>query len=169
MRALFTALFFCAAAAPASADCALDTITAALESPVDGLRLLERPVSDVQSAEGGEWRIYREPDGRVHSIIRIDAGESGRSETRLSMVNRQTYGIARTRVDYLRHAFIEDGPFGIARRTTEYFYYCDGKPHVPGQAAAVVDVITYPKAAVEAQQLMVLDKDVADFTRGLAH
>ena len=56
MRALFTALFFCTAAAPASADCALDSITAALESPVDGLKLLARPVSDVQSAEGGEWR-----------------------------------------------------------------------------------------------------------------
>jgi hypothetical protein len=75
----------------------------------------------------------------VHSIIHIDGGESGRSETRHSVVNRQTYGIAMTRIDYLRHAFVEDGPFGIARHTTEYFYFCDGKPYVPGENGAVVD------------------------------
>lgn len=154
--------------AGAAADCPLDRIEQALASPLTGLKQLDREVSDVQSTEGGIWQIYREKDGRVHSIIRLDAGESGRNETRLSIVNRQTYGIARTRIDYIRHAFVEEGPFGIARRTTEYYYFCGGKAHVPSESGAMVDLVDYPKAAAEAQKLMVLDKDVADFTKGLA-
>ena len=42
-------------------------------------------------------------------------------ERRLAIVNRKTYGIAVTRVDYLRHAFIEEaGPNATAKRTTDY-------------------------------------------------
>jgi len=155
------------AATPAAADCPLDRIEAALASSTAGLKQLDRDVSDVQSTEGGVWQIFREKDGRVHSIIRIDAGESGRNETRLSVVNRQTYGIASTRIDYIRHAFVEEGPFGIVRRTTDYYYFCGGKPYVPGATGATVDRVQYEKDATEMQRRMVLDKDVADFTKGL--
>jgi hypothetical protein len=167
---LFFAMFALAMfiTAPAFADCPLDKIEAALASPTDGLKLLEREVSDVQSAEGGVWQIYREKDGRVHSIVRIDAGESGRSEIRLSPVNRKTYGIASTRIDYIRHAFVEEGPFGIVRRTTDYYYYCGGKPYVPSGNSTTVDREQYGKDALEMQSRMVLDNDVADFTKGLA-
>ncbi|MCB1380569.1 MAG: hypothetical protein KDK89_19715 [Alphaproteobacteria bacterium] len=168
MRRILAAILFCASATAAQADCPLDKIEAALAASLDAMRPLEREVSDVQSTEGGLWQIYREKDGRVNTILRIDAGESGRSETRLSIVNRKTYGIARTRVDYLRHAFVEEGPFGIARRTVDYFYYCDGRAHVPAGNGAMVDLVEYPKAADEAQRDMILNADVADFTKGLA-
>ena len=136
---------------------------------MEGLKKLEREVTDVQSTEGGVWEIYREADGRVHSIIRIDGGESGMSERRLSVVNRQTYGIAVTRVDYMRHAFIEDGgPNGTAARRTDYYYFCEGKLYVPPEGYAMFDLKAYTEAGNAAQNVMVLDKDVADFTKGLA-
>jgi hypothetical protein len=152
-----------------AADCALDKIETALAAPLDDLKQLDRDVTDVQSTEGGTWRIFREDDGRVHTIMRIDGGESGMSERRLSIVNRQTYGIAVIRVDYLRHAFIENaGPNGTARRTTEYYYYCAGKLYVPPADYSMLDAGAYTKAGNDAQSAMIRDKDVADFTKGLA-
>lgn len=156
-------------AAPAFADCDTQKIEAALGAPLDALKPYEREVSDVQSTEGGVWQVYREKDGRLNSIKRIDGGESGMSERRLSVVNRKTYGIAVTRVDYLRHAFIENaGPNGTARRTTNYYYFCDGKLLLPPRDYFGGDVDAYAKDGTEAQKAMVLDKDIAEFTKGLA-
>ena len=153
----------------AAADCATDKIERALIAPLDQLNKLEREVTDVQSTEGGLWQIYREPDGRVNSIIRIDGGESGMSESRLSIVDRKTYGIAVTRIDYLRHAFVEDaGPNGTARRTTDYYYFCGGSLYLPPEGYAMFDQQTYSAAGIATQAAMVKDKDVADFTKGLA-
>ena len=157
------------AALPVRAECPLDKIDAALASSTQGLKTLERDVSDVQSTEGGVWQIYREKDGRVHSIIRIDAGEMGRNDTRLSMVNRNIYGISSTRIDYLRHAFIEDaGPNAEARRTTTNYYFCDGKQYLPPDGMSLLDGETYKADGLDLQKMMVLHKDVADFTKGLA-
>ena len=156
-------------ASSAWADCDPGTIERALGSSLAGLKSLERDVTDVQSTEGGQWTIYRETDGRVHTIVRIDGGESGRLDTRLSIVNRKTYGIATTRTDYLRHAFIEDGgPNGTARRTTDYFYYCDGKLYIPPTDYFMGDLDAYKARGADMQKMMVLDKDVAGFTKGLA-
>lgn len=156
-------------ATPALADCDTQKIEAALSASLDGMKPYERDVSDVQSTEGGVWNVYREKDGRLHSIMRLDGGESGMSERRLSVVNRKTYGIAVTRVDYLRHAFIEDaGPNGTAKRTTDYYYFCDGKLLVPNKDYFGGDADAYAKNGAEAQKAMVMDKDIAEFTKGLA-
>ena len=157
-------------AGPASsADCATGEIETALAASLDGLKRFEREVTDVQSTEGGIWQIYREADGRVNSIFRIDGGESGMSESRLSIVNRKTYGIAVTRIDYLRHAFVEEaGPNGTARRITDYYYFCDGSLYLPPEGYAMLDLQAYSAAGTAAQAAMVKDKDVADFTKGLA-
>jgi hypothetical protein len=170
MRTFVTAVLLIIAATPAvAAECAVDRIEQALAAPLDKLKQIEREVTDVQSTEGGVWRIYREADGRVHSIIRIDGGESGMSERRLSAVNRRSYGIAATRVDYLRHAFIDDGgPNGTAKRTTSYYYFCDGKLYLPPADYFMGDLTQYEAEGREAQKAMVLDRDVADFTKGLA-
>lgn len=156
-------------ASPALAECDTQKIEAALGASLDKLKPYERDVSDVQSTEGGYWRVYREKDGRLNSIIRLDGGESGMNERRLSTVNRKTYGIAVTRVDYLRHAFIEDaGPNGTAKRTTDFYYFCDGKLLVPNKDYFGGDADAYAKDGAEAQRAMVLDKDIAEFTKGLA-
>jgi hypothetical protein len=156
-------------AAPAFAECDTQKIEAALDAPLGSLKPAERDVSDVQSTEGGVWQIYREKDGRLNSIIRIDGGESGMGERRLSVVNRKTYGIAVTRIDYLRHAFIEDaGPNGTAKRTTDYYYICEGKLLRPSADYFMGDRDAYIKAGAEALAAMVKDKDIAEFTKGLA-
>lgn len=158
---LFTAM-------PAAADCDLAAIEDALTAPLSGLKRLERDVTNAQSTEGGLWSIYREADGRVNTIVRIDGGETGMSERRLSIVNRRTYGIAVTRFDYMRHAFIESaGPNATAKRTTEYFFFCEGKLYLPPESYAMFDAAAYSAAGVEAQAAMVKDNDIADFTKGL--
>ena len=168
MKYLAATLLIMLGTVPAHAGCAIDEISAALESSLESMKPLIREVTDVQSTEGGEWSIYREKDGRVHSIIRIDGGESGRNDTRLSIVNRQTYGIASTRTDYLRHAFVEGSPNGTARETTDYYYFCGGKIYLPDSENSMIDLDVYKKAAAEVQKTMLGDKDVTDFTKGLA-
>lgn len=169
MKLTLASVFIIASAAAANAECPVSDIEKALAQPLPPMKMMEREVSDIQSTEGGVWRIYRGTSGNVHSIIRIDGGESGMGERRLSIVDGKAYGIAVTRVDYLRHAFIDDaGPNGTAKRTTEYFYYCGGKLFLPPADFATPDLAAYAKAGAEAQKTMVMDKDVAEFTRALA-
>ena len=158
MKPLFAlACLLLAATSALADDCALSQIEAALTTPLDGLNKLERDVTDVQSTEGGQWEIYRESDGRVNTIIRIDGGEMGRSELRLTILNRRTYGISDTSVQYTRHiAYTQGGPLGTSSRTTRFHYYCNGKPAIASSEA------------LEVQESILKDKDVADFTKGLA-
>ena len=151
-----------------AAECPLPKIEAALTAPLDTMKPLERDVSESQSTEGGRWQIYREKDGRVNTIIRGDYGESGRGEMRLSIVNRNTYGIAKTRIDYIRHAFLDDqGPFAFHKVTTEYFFYCDGKLYLPGETGATMDLAQYKKDGDVVLAAFLAAKDVADFAKGL--
>lgn len=170
MRLLLAATLLLAAAATASAgECPVAGIEAILTAPLDGLKVTEREVTDIQSTEGGVWRVYSTADGTAHSIVRLDGGESGRGERRLGIVDGETYGIAVTRIDYLRHAFIEEaGPNGTAKRTTEYFYYCGGTLYLPPANFATPDLAAYAAAGKAAMTMMVLDKDIADLTKGLA-
>lgn len=168
MKTLFTTLFMFLACGTALAECPVSEIEKALGAPLDGLKKVEREVSDIQSTEGGVWRIFRKEDGGLATLIRIDGGESGMGERRLSVVNPNAYGISVTRVDYLRHAFLEEGgPNGTAKRTTEFFYYCDGKLHLPPEQFATMGG-DYAKAGADAQKAMITDTDVADVTKGLA-
>ena len=169
MKTLFTMLLMFSTCGMALADCPVSAIEKALGTPLEGLKKVERQVSDIQSTEGGVWRIYRKKDGRLNTLVRIDAGESGMSERRLSVVGPDAYGISVTRVDYLRHAFLDDGgPNGTAKRTTEYFYFCDGKLYVPPELYATATMNeNYTKAGADAQKAMLLDKDVAELTKAL--
>ena len=150
-----------------AADCPLDDIDTVLEAPLNNLEKIEKDVSEAQSSEGGSWLIYKDDKGRVHTIIRIDYGEGGRSEIRLSVVDARTYGIERTRYGYIRHIFVQ-GPFAIAQRTTDYYFFCDGRVYLPAADGAMVDLETYAKDAAEAQTVIVGSPDVAEFTKDLA-
>lgn len=168
MKTLFTMIFLACGSTTVLAACPVDKIEKALATPLEGLKKVERAVSDVQSTEGGVWQIYRRKDGQLIALLRIDGGESGMAERRLGVVSPDAYGISVTRVDYLRHAFIDNGgPNGTAKRTTEYFYYCGGKLYVPPVEYATLDGTEYAKAGAEAQKAMIGDKDVADVTKAL--
>ncbi len=162
---IFALLFF---AVPAWAECDLAVIESALDAPLSGMKPTEFDVSDISSTEGGAWSVYREADGRLNTIMRNDYGESGRQESRLSVVNRASYGIAVTRIDYLRHAFLEEaGPNATARRSTDFYYFCDGKPHMPLEGASLVDINAYKEQAAKALADMRDHPDIAKFTIGL--
>lgn len=168
MRLLLAAALLLGSCAAAFAECPVGDIEKALGASLDTLKKTEKPVTDIQSTDGGVWRIYQRPGGMLDTLVRIDAGESGMGETRLAIVNDGAYGIARTRVDYLRHAFIDDaGPNGTAKRTTEYFYFCDGKLYLPPAMYATLDNAAYAKTGEETQNRMLLDKDVAALTASL--
>jgi hypothetical protein len=167
-KPLLLTLSLLALADPAQAECDIASSSNALAASLDSMKPYEREATVSQSTEGGAWQIYREKDGRLNTIVRVDGGESGMGETRLSVVNRQTYGIASTRVDYLRHAFIEEGPFGDYKRTTTYYYFCGGQVYVPPESASMVEAESYRKEAAELKAEMLDDKDVAEFTKGLA-
>lgn len=167
MKTLLTMFLLCGTCGAAFAGCPVDRIEKALSTSLDGLQKVERQATDIRSTEGGVWRIYRGKDGRLDTLVRIDAGETGMNERRLSVVSPDAYGIAATRVDYLRHAFLsEGGPNGTAKRTTEYFYFCGGKLHLPPEQFATVGE-GYAAAAAAAQKAMLDDKDVAALTRAL--
>ena len=169
MRIAFAAgLLFASAAAASAEDCPVSRIEEALTAPLGQMKMTERSVTDIQSTEGGIWRIYAGPEGKVHTILRLDGGESGSSERRLSILDGEAYGITVTRIDYLRHAFIDEaGPNGTAKRTTEFFYICGGKVYLPPAQFATPDLEAYAAAGQAAIRMMVQDKDVADVTAGL--
>lgn len=168
MKFRLAATMLLASASGSYAACDIDAISNALDASLADMKPVEIDVTEVASTEGGAWNIYREKDGRLHTITRADYGESGRNETRLSVVNRSTYGIASTRIDYLRHAFLEEaGPNGTAKRSTVYYYFCDGKLYVPSTDAAMVDSDAYPKEGSAALAQMRDSADIAKFTIGL--
>ena len=165
---LATALLLATATAALADECPVSRIEEALTAPLDQMKMTERSVTDIQSTEGGVWRIYAGPEGGVHTIVRLDGGESGSSERRLSIIDDEAYGITVTRIDYLRHAFIDEaGPNGTAKRTTDFFYVCGGKVYLPPAQFATPDLEAYAATGAEAIRMMVLDKDVADVTAGL--
>lgn len=168
MRVPLAIILLAGLAGPALAECPVGEIEKALTAPLDGLKVTEQPATDIQSTEGGVWRIYRGTDGGVETLIRLDGGESGMNEYRLSIVSTGAYGISSTRVDYLRHAFVDDGgPNGTARRSTSFYYFCDGTVFLPPEQYGTAALAGYPEEAAANQKRMLLDKDVADLVKDL--
>lgn len=168
MRIPLAIILLAGLAAPAFAECPVNEIEKAVTAPLDGLQMTEQPATDIQSTEGGVWRIYRSADGGVGTLIRLDGGESGMNEYRLSIVSPDAYGISAMRLDYLRHAFVDNGgPNGTTRRSTAYYYFCDGKLFLPPPEFATAALAGYAEEATTNQKRMLLDKDVADLVKDL--
>ena len=167
MKILFTMLLILGNCGMAFADCPAGEIEKSLTASLEGMKSEERPVTDIQSTEGGIWRVYRGPNGALTTLLRLDGGESGMNERRLSVLNPSAYGISVTRVDYLRHAFIDDaGPNATAGRRTEFFYYCGGRLYLPPEIYATVGA-DYARNGDAAQKAMLMDKDVEALTKPL--
>ena len=147
-------------------SCDLDPLTAALAAPLEQRQALEFEVAVPQMTEGGVWRIYRDNTKNVTDILRLDGGESGRIETRLSFAGPRLYGISRTRFDYIRHAFLE-GPFAIARVETHFYYFCGGKPYAPPQDSTMLDNPVHVKEAEAARAGFLRAKEIAAYVGGL--
>ena len=155
-------------AGPALAECPVGEIEKALTAPLEGLKMTQQPATDIQSTEGGVWRIYKGAAGKVETLIRLDGGESGMNEYRLSIVSPDAYGISAMRIDYLRHAFVDNGgPNGTARRSTSFYYFCDGQLFLPPPEFATAALAGYTEEASANQKRMLLDADVASLVKDL--
>lgn len=167
MKRLLNIMALLVSAPLAHAECPLDRIEEALNASLDAMKPLERDVTDVRSTQGGIWQIYRETDGRVTAIVRNDYGETGRNELRLGVVSRRFYGIASTRMDYFHHIF-DEKPNAVARKITNYYYFCDGKLLPPDDDTGHFDREAVSGEGATEWQRIFGDKDVAEFTGDLA-
>jgi hypothetical protein len=150
-----------------AAGCDLDAISAALDASLEGMKPYEREAVETQSTEGGGWQVFREKDGRLNTVVRSDFGESGRNDTRLSAVNRETWGISATRTDYNRHAFAEDGgPFAVVRKTTVYYFFCGGKLYTPPPEWSTTGE-DYAVEAGKAKEAFFKATEISEFVKGL--
>ncbi|MFN0192545.1 MAG: hypothetical protein ACKVP5_11320 [Aestuariivirga sp.] len=150
-----------------AAECDLAAISEALDAPLVAMKATEVEVAEVQSTEGGVWEIYREKDGRLNTVIRIDAGEMGRSDTRLSVVDRAAWGISSTISEYNRHAFAEGGgPLAVVKKITVYYFFCGGKLHTPPPEWSTTGD-EYAAAAGGAKDTFFKAPEIAEFIKGL--
>lgn len=145
-----------------ASDCPIPDLEMAGEASLNAMKPLEIEAAEQRSVEGGTWQIYREKDGRVHTIVRIDGGESGRVETRLSVLNRHAFTIGERNITYNRN-YAHEGPFFFASEERKNYYFCDGK--LVGTETGGED---YEKAGRELRDLFLNAKEIAGFTKGLA-
>lgn len=109
------------------------------------------PVTQGESSEGGEWRIYRDKKKKLTGIVRADLGEAGRAEIRLAFIDRKNYAIRRTSFRYNGH-FAMGFPVAVIREESDIYYFCGGKLYTltEDEAMAGTDP-AYVKAAEEAR------------------
>lgn len=122
-------LSMCLATSPALAcDPALfDRITVPMPTLADETI----DVSELTSTEGGEWQVWRNADGAVDQLARIDYGEMGRVAARLVVSSADAYAITQTTVLYSAPLYVE-GSMPI-REETDIYVFCSGELAGPGE------------------------------------
>ncbi|GEM_PF-3432530 len=89
-------------------------------------------VSEVQSVEGGEWKVWQRPDGSgAEEVVRIDYGEMARLETRLVIDGPDDYAITQARYLYSVPMYLEGST--VVRIETDIYMYCDGALVLPSE------------------------------------
>lgn len=133
------AIAFAFAASPTLA-CPVSTLVTLSKGPLGKLKKAEFDVAEQQSAEGGRWQVYSRRDGIVHSIVRTDYGETGRTTSRASFLDAKTFAIT-VAVERYDKPIGTTGDVKVAGRTAKTFLYCeregkilgsDGRPGTPG-------------------------------------
>src|SRR5262245_49755426 len=112
---------------PTSA-CPLDRLARIADEPLKSLHRKQLPVSEVMSAEGGFWEIYRRRNGALHSIVRFDLGETGQGRTRVSFVTPKEFVIVATTVKY---ALPLPNKVRIASTVSTRYFFCGDVVYVP--------------------------------------
>ena len=153
MRRLIGAAFLALISVPAAADCPkLRDIEERLAVPLPDRESEAIPVNDMQSSEGGEWRIYRDKKRKLTGIVRADLGEAGRAELRLAFLDRRNYAIRKTMFRYNGH-FAMGLPVAVVREESDIFYFCSGRLYTLSEEQAMVGTDpAYVKAAEEARE-----------------
>jgi len=120
-------------------------------------------VAEVQSTEGGEWKVYFAPDGKtVQNLERHDYGEGGRWAARLIVSSPDAYAIRNTTYGYSAPNNVSGAT--TIREETDIFIFCAGKLHLPEEEFGLDP--EYRKKAAEA--LKTFDApEVAKYVSGL--
>lgn len=173
------ALLLILCSSSAFAECNPWKIEQALSNQLENIQPKDIPATNVASTDGGLWRIFREPDGRLNTIIRYEFGESYRREIRLSVINRSTYGIAVSNIRYLyEYPYFDAESNGVSIRNISYFYYCDGKPFLRNNESfpnyrefnlhsGFENQNAYSDEALKIRNEFIDDPDVQEITKGL--
>ncbi|MBJ3783370.1 hypothetical protein [Devosia sediminis] len=86
-------------------------------------------VAEIQSVEGGEWKVWMGDDGTAEEIVRIDYGEMGRLETRMVLDGAAAYGVTQTRYHYAAPIYAEGA--ATVRIETDIYVFCDAALELP--------------------------------------
>lgn len=128
-----------------------------LDQPIEEQADETREVAEIQSAEGGEWKIWTTAAGGTAEVARIDYGEMGRSQTRLLIESEDAFAITRTLYRYSVPIFAEGSM--TVRVETDIYMVCDGKLLAPGEDFGVDP--SYAEAA-DAARAVFRAEEIAD-------
>ena len=112
-----------------AAACPLDRLTRIASEPLKGLHRTDQALSEVISTEGRRWQIYRRRNGTLHSIIRLDLGETGRAELRASFATPDEFVIVATTVRY-KFPLPNTKP-GISSTESTRYFFCRDLVYIP--------------------------------------
>jgi len=121
----------------AAFGCSVVELAKKVHEPLQAYRKKEVEARKWHSAEGGAWHTYVTRNGRLHSIVRIDYGETGRSQTRASFLDAKDFGIEVVTERYAEP--IGSGrPTRVVSRSSVVYFFCeaDGVIYLPVNASA---------------------------------
>jgi hypothetical protein len=128
MRPFPFALSLFLLASPAAA-CDGGVLHGLMETPLNEGDAESFDVAEQASVEGGAWYIFRDAQGAVKNVMRVDYGETGRLATRLTVSSADAYAVTVTRFGY-------SAPLGVSGSSTireekDIYLFCDGKLYLP--------------------------------------
>lgn len=110
--------------------CPIEELVQINKEPLRAESRVEVSVTRQQSTEGGQWQIYFRANGTLHSIIRLDLGETGQKELRVSFLDRRNFVVVSTTRYY-------DAPIEplkdvkIESEITKLYFFCDEMVYLP--------------------------------------
>ncbi|SMQ71988.1 hypothetical protein SAMN06295905_1974 [Devosia lucknowensis] len=118
-----------------------------VDQPVRDTADISFDVAEIQSTEGGEWKVWRDADGDTNEVARIDYGEMGRLETRMVVESTDAYAVLATRYGYAAPIYVEGAM--TVRVETDIYMFCDGELLTPPEDFGLNE--DYAKAAERAR------------------
>lgn len=110
--------------ASTATSCPLDRLRQIVKEPLTGYEVREVAAAERRSTEGGVWRLYFHSNGQLHSVVRIDFGETGQWNARISFIDARNFGI----VDRVLRYDLPISPnrsVQIADESSTTYLFCD--------------------------------------------
>ncbi len=108
----------------AAFGCSVLELAKKVGEPLQAYKKIEVEAHKWHSTEGGVWHVYLSRNGRLHSIVRTDYGEMGKTQTRVSFLDAKNFGIEEVTELYAEPIYTKR-PTKIASRSTVAYFFCD--------------------------------------------